>query len=66
MIFDGLKVRVFHFISRIAAERCASARRAISIQPEGTKLLEKHAIRAVSCKALLDGVRLRKLLELLD
>jgi len=27
-------------------------RRAISIQAEGTKLFEKHAIRAVSCKAL--------------
>src|SRR5687768_15704690 len=28
-------------------------RRAISIQAEGKKLLEKHAYRAVSCKALL-------------
>jgi hypothetical protein len=27
MIFDGLKVKVFHFISRIAAERQLTGRR---------------------------------------
>jgi hypothetical protein len=34
---------------------CLQLRRAISIQAEGTRLLEEKCNRAVSCKALFDA-----------